>query len=139
MTRLVRACVVVALGVSLASCDEEVSVGTQCPSPFSGMASVEHPPDASGPAFYGTSCAPCSPDDEVRLDEDGCPIYVTFAECRGGDLCLFGLRVVAPAADAGTAPDADTRDASDDDAGGDPLGDDDASVADDAGAEEDGG
>lgn len=130
-----------ALGALSVSCDEEVVVGTQCPSPFSGMASVETPPDAGKAYFYGTSCAPCSPDDELTLDDDGCPTYVTFSQC-GGDVCLFGLRVAAPVKDAGTS-DASTRDAGDDDAGAEPVGDQDAGVVDDAGQsagqEEDGG
>ena len=114
MTRSHRlACAVVVCAAWLASCDDEVSAGRQCPTPYSGMATVEHPPDAGRASFYGTSCAPCDPNEELRLDEDGCPVFVTFAQC-GGDVCLFGLRVAQPVTDAGIR-DADTDDAGDDD------------------------
>jgi hypothetical protein len=96
------------LALTLWSCsDDEVVVGEQCPSPYSGNASVE-PGDAgsdAGARIYGTSCAPCA-DSEVELDAKGCPVYVTFASC-GGDICL-GSQLIRqrPEEDAGADEDA---------------------------------
>ncbi|MGD8860340.1 MAG: hypothetical protein PVI30_10020 [Myxococcales bacterium] len=104
-------------------CSEEVVLGEQCPSPVTGEATVDSLADggvAPPEVFYGTSCAPCD-SDEVRLDEHGCPIYVTFATC-GGDICvdgrLFQFRPPPLDGEAGV--------------------DDDAGIDDDAGAADDG-
>jgi hypothetical protein len=73
-------------GLFLAACSaKHVVVGSQCPSPHSGLAKYVGG-DAGGAALFGTSCAPCGSGRE-KFDTHGCPIYVTFGSC-GGDICL---------------------------------------------------
>jgi hypothetical protein len=102
-------------------CKKTVPLGKQCPSPASGRASVVGDPEEVQPA-YGTTCAPCDDGDEVELDADGCPVYVTFESC-GGDVCLGPVRVPEPSLDAGmmtgdAAGDAATEDAAADEEDG---------------------
>jgi hypothetical protein len=109
----------VAIGAAACSSEQRV-VGERCPNPYVEDTSASFAPDAGLSEFYGTSCAPC--DRPGRLDDRGCPIYVTFDSC-GGDVCLGGVRVRR-------------GEVSDEDAGSDV----DSGVEDDAGAsEEDGG
>ena len=98
-------------GCLVAGCGDEVQVGALCPSPYlpGGGATVEPGPDGGTTSIlYGTSCAPCAPDDDVHLDDRGCPIYVPAAAC-GGAVCLFGQEislVSGGADDAGAEEDA---------------------------------
>ena len=105
---------------------KDIALGEQCPSPFSGRATVIG--DARLASGFGTGCAPCG--NEVRLDSDGCPIYYAPGACAGGNLCLFGLELVEFPADE----DAGRPDASDDDAGATDGGQDGAGPEDDGGA-----
>jgi hypothetical protein len=106
-------------------CSDEVEIGRQCPSPVTGEATVDPLPDggvAPPEIFYGTSCAPCE-GDAVRTDERGCPIYVTFATCGGGDICVDGRQFqFRPSSgdddagvgdDAGAGPDQDAGEGTD--------------------------
>lgn len=96
----------------VAACvDDERVVGEQCPSPYARGASRMH--DAGPNAVYGTSCAPCDPED-VRVDARGCPVYVTVESC-GGDVCIGRVRLRQADEDAGADDDAgaDEEDAGD--------------------------
>src|SRR5204862_5381798 len=76
--------------VAIAACSSsEHVVGDQCPSPYSDMAGYKATVrDRDGSkGYFGTSCAPCKPDDQIKLDKRGCPIFVTFETC-GGPVCL---------------------------------------------------
>lgn len=96
----------------VAACGHDVRVGALCPSPHTGRATVDPGPDGGRTsAFYGTSCAPCDPAARVRVDRDGCPIYVTFESC-GGDLCLFGDSFTRSGDDDAGADDGGVEDAS---------------------------
>ena len=107
-----------ACAVSLLLCactDDEVIVGSQCPSAPSGRATLAK--DAGPALLYGTSCAPCA-GDKVTLDVHGCPVLVTWASC-GGDICVGHQLLPRPSLDGG--PSADGGDAGGDasaDAGG---------------------
>jgi hypothetical protein len=70
-------------------------VGDQCPSPYSGEATVRGP-NAASAQFFGTSCAPCKADAKIKYDRRGCPIFVTFESC-GGPVCLSGYEIKQPA------------------------------------------
>lgn len=107
-----RAPIACALSFSacLVGCGEDVRVGAQCPSPYVGGATIEPGPDGGTLGIvYGTSCAPCDGDSTVRVDDRGCPVYVTPASC-GGDVCLFGRLVVLVGDDAGATGDAGEED-----------------------------
>jgi hypothetical protein len=92
----------------LASCsDDKLVLGEQCPSPFSGNASIAAGDAGSdgGTPLYGTSCAPCD-GTGLELDSDGCPVFVTFESC-GGDICIgHQLLRQPPDEDAGADEDA---------------------------------
>jgi hypothetical protein len=98
---------IIGLGLLLAvsACKEDRLVGERCPSPHlpDGGATLARGAVESG--FYGTSCAPCE-GDRIRLDDRGCPIYVTFESC-GGDVCVGGVPVSRGLPDAGARADAD--------------------------------
>jgi hypothetical protein len=124
-----------AAALVLCACtDDDVTLGSQCPSGSSGRATLAE--GAAPSPVYGTSCAPCDVDD-IQLDAKGCPVLVTWASC-GGDICVGGQLLPMPQLDAGpdggldasiadastdaSAPDASAPDASadggpDDDAG----------------------
>ncbi len=97
-----------AFGLSAAACAggcsaRHIAVGVQCPSPYTGHATIAGG-DAGQETLFGTSCAakgsdPCS--GELQLDKDGCPTFVTFGSC-GGDICL-GDQLIQRSADAGSA------------------------------------
>lgn len=92
------------------ACGQDVRVGVLCPSPYAGRATVDPSPDGSTASqVYGTSCAPCDPTARVRVDADGCPIYVTFASC-GGDVCLFGELIQRSGVDDAGVDDAGAED-----------------------------
>jgi hypothetical protein len=77
--------------------NKQVVVGEQCPGPYSGHATLAK--NAGKASVFGTSCAPCKAD-SVRLDKNGCPIFVTFGSC-GGDICVGDLRISPPPPNAG--------------------------------------
>jgi hypothetical protein len=85
--RILSLCV--ALVACACSSDERV-LGERCPNPYTEDSDATRS-DGATTDFFGTSCAPCDADD-IRLDDDGCPIYVTFESC-GGDICLGDVRV----------------------------------------------
>lgn len=96
----------------VAACGQDVRVGAMCPSPYTGEATVDPGPDGSTTSvLYGTSCAPCDSAARVRVDRDGCPIYVTLESC-GGDVCLFGAPIARSRDDDAGADDAGAEDAS---------------------------
>jgi hypothetical protein len=92
---------IVGLGVLLAvsACKEDRLVGERCPSPYLADGGATLARGAEPSAFYGTSCAPCD-ENRIRLDDRGCPIYVTFDSC-GGDVCIGGVPVSRELPDAG--------------------------------------
>lgn len=115
--------------VLCACTDDDVTLGSQCPSGGSGRATLA--PGAEPSPVYGTSCAPCDTDD-IQLDAKGCPVLVTWASC-GGAICVGELTLPVPPLDGGAdaGPDASTPDASTADASTDADGgsDDDAGEA----------
>ena len=117
------------LAFALAACKgDDVTLGSQCSSGSSGRATLA--PGAEPSVVYGTSCAPCNPDD-VQLDPRGCPVLVTWESC-GGAICIGGDLLPAPVADAGPSDGGDAGDAAVD--GGDASVAVDASAATDASA-----
>ena len=97
-----------ALVLALAACKgDDVTLGSQCSSGSSGRATLA--PGAEPSVVYGTSCAPCNPDD-VQLDPRGCPVLVTWESC-GGAICIGGDLLPAPVADAGPTDGGDAGDA----------------------------
>ena len=107
-----RLLVWVAVGTVLGACSERRIIGEQCPSPFSGHATIEG--DAGDAVIYGTSCAPCDKP-HPKLDARGCPIFVTFESC-GGDICAGGVRISR--IDAGTEEDGGAEDGGGEEDGG---------------------
>jgi hypothetical protein len=99
--------------VAAAACSSsEHVVGDQCPSPYSSTAGYKATVrDRDGSkGYFGTSCAPCRADDQIKYDKRGCPIFVTFETC-GGPVCLAGYEVDLPAAsDGGAENDSGTKD-----------------------------
>lgn len=80
----------------LAACEGDPAIlGDQCPNPGARGSSLAR--DAGSSNVFGTSCAPCKP---TRYDEQGCPIYVTWASC-GGDICIGSRVIPVPRGDAG--------------------------------------
>jgi hypothetical protein len=74
------------------SCSDRLVLGDQCPSPELS----ESAPGLDGGSViygYGTSCAPC--DREPELDDQGCPVYVTFESC-GGPICIGNIMLPVP-------------------------------------------
>jgi hypothetical protein len=97
------------LVLAAACSSSEHVVGEQCPSPYSGNATVRGP-NADKAGFFGTSCAPCKADDAIKLDARGCPIFYTFETC-GGPVCLNGYEIVIPAeSDGGAENDSGAED-----------------------------
>ena len=86
-----RGCALVAAAACSSS---EHVVGDQCPSPYSSTAGYKATVrDRDGSkGYFGTSCAPCKADDQIKYDKRGCPIFVTFETC-GGPVCLAGYEV----------------------------------------------
>ena len=109
---------VLLLVLSTACSGDRAVLGEQCPHPNAPGATLAK--GAGRSEVYGTSCAPCGR--KPRFDEQGCPVYVTWASC-GGDICIGGALVERPKPDAGSdaGPDADAG------------GDEDAAVPEDTG------
>jgi len=101
--RILHLCIAAIVAVCACSSEERV-LGERCRNPYTQDDDVTLS-DGGGSDFFGTSCAPCDADD-IRLDDEGCPIYVTFASC-GGDICLGDVPVtMTPEVDAGVDDDA---------------------------------
>jgi hypothetical protein len=82
----------------LSACSsKQVVVAKQCPSPYSGHATIRgsYVPGQ----IYGTSCAPCG-SFPIKYDKNGCPIFVTTESC-GGPVCLAGYKLFPNEADGG--------------------------------------